>query len=57
MAATGAAAGLLAPISGMRSGSSKVKVLPSPGTLLTVMEPPSNPARSREMDRPRPVPP
>ena len=57
-AITSGAAGLLwAAPSTICSGSSRVKVLPSPGTLLTEMDPPSSPARSREMDSPRPVPP
>ena len=40
-----------------RRGSVSVKTLPSPGALCTVMSPPSRRARSREIDRPRPVPP
>ena len=38
-------------------GNLKVKVLPTPGLLSTVMDPPSKRAKSREMDRPKPVPP
>ena len=37
-------------------GSTSVKTLPSPGVLCTWMEPPNSCARSREIDRPRPVP-
>ncbi|MNL05194.1 hypothetical protein D3C87_1257770 [compost metagenome] len=38
-------------------GNSNVNTLPCPGVLLTLIEPPSKVARSREIDRPRPVPP
>ena len=34
-----------------------MKVLPWPGVLATVISPPSSPASSRLIDRPRPVPP
>ena len=39
------------------SGSLSAKVVPSPGTLATVMSPPSATARLRQIARPRPVPP
>src|SRR5476651_497031 len=39
------------------SGNTRVKILPWPGALVTEIEPPSNLARSREMDSPNPVPP
>src|SRR4051812_6417071 len=38
-------------------GSKSVNTLPCPGVLLTLIEPPSKVARSREIDKPRPVPP
>jgi hypothetical protein len=55
----GAAAGGGAAASRTRwcAGSSSVKVLPRPGALSRVTSPPSSRARSREIERPRPVPP
>ena len=38
-------------------GNTRVNTLPSPGVLLTLMEQPIKAARSREIDRPSPVPP
>ncbi|MNX85522.1 hypothetical protein D3C86_1173610 [compost metagenome] len=38
-------------------GKTRVNTLPCPGVLLTLMEPPSKAARSREIDNPSPVPP
>lgn len=43
--------------SGRATGSEKVNVLPSPGVLSAVMNPPSSCAISRLIDRPSPVPP
>ena len=43
--------------SGRATGSEKVNVLPSPGVLSAVMNPPSSWAISRLIDRPSPVPP
>ncbi len=40
-----------------RIGTMSVKTLPSPGTLCTVRVPPRRCARSRDIDRPSPVPP
>ncbi|MNV01584.1 hypothetical protein D3C71_917920 [compost metagenome] len=39
------------------SGSSRMKLLPRPGSLDTLMPPPMRSARSREIDSPSPVPP
>ena len=39
------------------SGSTSVKVLPSPGSLASLSSPPSSRVSSRLIDRPRPVPP
>ncbi|MNP39124.1 hypothetical protein D3C76_1326830 [compost metagenome] len=38
-------------------GRIRLNWLPCPGVLETLIEPPSSAARSREIDRPRPVPP
>ncbi|MOA44770.1 hypothetical protein D3C78_1670930 [compost metagenome] len=39
------------------TGKTRVNTLPCPGVLLTLIEPPSMVARSREIDNPNPVPP
>ena len=60
-AGAGAASGTAGSASGDGGtsfcGSTRVKTLPSPGVLCTWIDPPSSCARSREIDRPRPVPP
>ncbi|MNC31251.1 hypothetical protein D3C75_795660 [compost metagenome] len=38
-------------------GMTRVNTLPCPGLLVTLMVPPSSAARSREIDKPSPVPP
>ena len=52
-AAAGGCGGGVTACSGMR----KLKLLPSPGTLLAVTSPPISRARLREISSPRPVPP
>ncbi|KAG0753792.1 hypothetical protein G6F22_021303 [Rhizopus arrhizus] len=54
---TGAGASPDAATGAPCSGSSRMKQLPRPGSLSTWMLPPMRSARSREIDRPRPVPP
>ena len=55
VSAGGAAGATLA--GGQITGTVSVNALPPPSTLSTVISPPRSRARSREMDRPRPVPP
>ena len=56
-ASRGASARVGVLVEAKARGSAKVNVLPWPTTLVTWISPPRRRARSREMDKPRPVPP